>query len=384
MNRNLLLVSVSLFAWGIGEGMFIYFQPIYLQQLGASPLLIGAILGGMGIGMAITQIPAGYLGDRFGRLPLMWFSWGMGTISTAVMALANHLNLFVVGLLIYGATSFVMAPMNSYITHARGNWSIGRALTTASAAFNLGSVIGPMIGGTLAEESGLKMVYTVATGILLISTIMILFAQKQPIERHPKEEAKVHLTQNPRFLMMLGVLFLTILATYIPQPLTANFLQNVKGLSLSQIGTLGAIGSLGNAMLAIGFGTIHARIGFLVGQIAVLFASVIIWKGTGLPWYMLGYFFLGGFKICKSLSMALARPLIHAAQMGVAYGFMETVSSVAIIIAPPIAGYIYQIKPELVYPISAIVIALVFLISIRLIPHDHIGKEELLVTPERE
>lgn len=384
MNRNLLIISISLFTWGIGEGMFIYFQPIYLHQLGASPLLIGTILGGMGITMAVTQIPAGYIGDRFGRLPMLWISWGFGTISAGIMALSTNLNGFVFGLLLYGATSFVMAPMNSYITHARGKWTIGRALTTSSAAFNLGAVIGPMIGGTLAEDLGLKMVYTVATGVLVISTAMLSFAQKQPVEKHPSEVSRLSLTHNTRFITMLSLLFFTILCTYLPQPLTANFLQDVKGLNLSQIGTLGSIGSLGNAMLAIGLGTINARIGFLVGQIAVLLASVIIWKGTGLPWYMLGYFFLGGFKICKSLALALARPLIRASQMGVAYGFMEAVSSLAIIISPPIAGLIYQYKPEMIYPISAIIITLIFFISLRFIPHDHIVPEELLITPERD
>ena len=44
MNRNLLLVAISLFTWGVGEGLFIYFQPLYLQQWGADPLMIGAVL----------------------------------------------------------------------------------------------------------------------------------------------------------------------------------------------------------------------------------------------------------------------------------------------------------------------------------------------------
>ncbi len=49
MNRNLLLVALSLFTWGVGEGLFIYFQPIYLQQWGADPLMIGAVFGEWGL-----------------------------------------------------------------------------------------------------------------------------------------------------------------------------------------------------------------------------------------------------------------------------------------------------------------------------------------------
>ncbi len=67
-------MAASLLTWGIGEGMFFYFQPIYLQKLGASPIGIGSILGAIGLIMAFTQLPAGYLADRFGRRPLIWVS----------------------------------------------------------------------------------------------------------------------------------------------------------------------------------------------------------------------------------------------------------------------------------------------------------------------
>ena len=61
MSRDLILVAISLFTWGIGEGMFYMFQPLYLQQWGASPILIGALLGGMVLGM-IESFAGAYLG----------------------------------------------------------------------------------------------------------------------------------------------------------------------------------------------------------------------------------------------------------------------------------------------------------------------------------
>ena len=49
MSRDFILVIISLLTWGIGEGAFLYFQPIYLEELGASPLVVGSILGGVRI-----------------------------------------------------------------------------------------------------------------------------------------------------------------------------------------------------------------------------------------------------------------------------------------------------------------------------------------------
>jgi MFS transporter, DHA1 family, tetracycline resistance protein len=103
MTRDLKIVSASMLTWGIGEGMFFIFQPLYIQQLGADPILIGVILGINGLVMSLSQIPAGYLADKVGRRPLMWFSWICGLVSAWVMGLAPSLGFFVVGLLLYGS-----------------------------------------------------------------------------------------------------------------------------------------------------------------------------------------------------------------------------------------------------------------------------------------
>ena len=61
MNRSLIWLGSSLFLWGVGESMFLLFQPVYLQELGAGPIQIGAILGAFGAAMTLTHIPAGHL-----------------------------------------------------------------------------------------------------------------------------------------------------------------------------------------------------------------------------------------------------------------------------------------------------------------------------------
>ncbi|HEX2979686.1 MAG TPA: MFS transporter [Anaerolineaceae bacterium] len=356
MPRDLLLVTLSLFTWGIGEGMFIYFQSLYLQEWGANPVAIGAILGVSGIAMTVTQVPAGYLADRIGRRPVMWFSWILGAISTLIMALAGSLPVFVAGLVIYGLTSAVLAPMNSYITGARGKWSVGRALTWTSAMYNLGMVIGPTVGGIIAEKSSLHTVYWISAVIFMVSTAIILFVRSQPIEHHPAE-THTRLFQNRAFIGYLGVVFITILAIYLPQPLTPNFLQNERGLSLSAVGQMGSIASLGSAVITLAFGHLSPNRGYLLGQALVAVFAVFMWKGSGLLGFGLGYFFLGGYRLSRSMSIAQARSLIHPAEMGLAYGAIETVNASAFILGPIIAGIVYDWNPVGMYPLTLGLIA---------------------------
>src|SRR4030042_4175095 len=98
MNPALLWLGRWLFLWGIGESMFLLFQPVYLQELGAGPIEIGVILGAFGAAMTLTHIPAGHLSDRLGRRPMLIAAWLVGLLATLVMAVAYNLTFFVVGL----------------------------------------------------------------------------------------------------------------------------------------------------------------------------------------------------------------------------------------------------------------------------------------------
>jgi len=376
MNADLVLLSISLFTWGMGEAMFTYFQPIYLQQLGANTMTIALVFSFFGMAMMLAHIPAGYLADRIGRKPLLVAAWLAGLVAAWIMALAGNLPVFVAGMLFYGFTAFVSAPLNSYITSARGKLSVVRAMTLVSAAYNLGAVLGPVSGGWIAHRYSLQMVYVVSACVFIPSTIMLLFLRKQPRDIHDPAAPPASLWQNTRLLSFLGIIFLAMFMMYLPQPLTPRFLQNERGLSLENIGLLGSVGSLGNALLALLVGQFAARGGFLVVQVLVAAFSLLLWKGVGLPWYMLGYFLLGGFRSARSLIYAQIRPLIHPAQMGLAYGIAETFSALGVMLAPLLAGVLYTRDPALVYPVSLGLLGIMVILSGIFAPKDT-GKEEI-------
>jgi len=352
MKRDLLLVAIALFTWGIGESTYRLFQPLYLEQLGASPIIIGTILGGVGIAMTVFHIPAGYLADKFGRRMMMWTAWILGVLSGIIMAAARTLPVFTIGVLFYGITALVIAPMNSYITAARGTWSVTRAIAFTSAAYNIGAILGPLIGGVIGDRYGYPAMYFFATIIFGISTIFILFIKSQPVEELSPENNSTNSLKNRHFLGFLPIIFMANLAMYISQPLASNFLQNIHALTLSQIGILGSIGSLGSVTLSLGFGYLNAGIGFIISQIASIFFPLFLWRGNGISWFALGHFMLGGYRAARVMSIAQLRTFISSDKMGLAYGIAETISGFAIVIASILAGYFYEIMPERVFQIA--------------------------------
>ena len=364
MNRSLLFIALSLFTWGIGEGMFFNFSPIYMQELGSNPQQIGLILGAFGAAMAITHIPAGRLADRFGRRPLLITAWAMGLAAVVVMALARDLQLFVAGMLGYGLTAFVSSPLSSYVTAARGRWTVAGTLTLTTATFSFGMALGPALGGWIGDLYGLRTVYFVVAGIFALSNVVVQFIENQPLDRHDPESPPVGLLSNVRFLNFLVVVGLAVFAMYLSQPLTPNFLEGVRGLSLSEVGVVFTAGALGNALVSILLGRFPPRIGYPISQALVGLFALLMWQGAGLPLFALGYFLLGGFRAARPLALAQARELVHTSQMGLTYGTMETVTSIIFILTPPLAGFLFERDPFLVYPIAIGLIAFSVIISI--------------------
>lgn len=360
MSRDLILVAVSLITWGVGEGMFFFFQSLYLQELGADPLKIGGILGGVGLAMTVSYLPAGLLSDRIGRRPLIHSAWIIATCATALMALAKTLPVFTAGMILYGLTGFVTVPLNSYITAARGKLSVGRTLTLISASFNLGSILGPLLGGWVASQMGLQTNFRLAMIIFVLSTVVILFIRPQPVEMPTTGEihSSLRFLLDGRYLRYTALMFLVMFGLYLSQPLTPNFLQNERGVDLLRMGQLISARSVGIVLLSLTLGQLNARVGFLAAQAGMALFNLLIWLGTGFPLYLAGYMLMGSYITARSLAIAQSRALVRSNNMGAAYGFLETMMSLAIVLGPPLAGFLYELQAEWMYMVS---LALIFI-----------------------
>jgi MFS family permease len=297
----------------------------------------------------------------------MRLSWLTAASATWIMFFSRSLLAFTIGMVIYGLTAFVMSPLNSYVTAARGRWSVARAILLISACYNSGAIIGPLVGGYIGNHFGIRQIYLFAAIVFILSTIVIFKIEPQPIE--PRTEQTVGgLLKNQRYFGFLAVIFITMFAMFLPQPLTANYLQNEHALSLDMIGKLGSVGSLGNVVLSLLFGRMAARSGYLISQISVAAFAFILWRGTGMSWFAVGYFLLGGYRTARFLAIAQVRDLVSEANMGLAYGIIEAVAGVTTILAPLLAGLLYTDDPVRVYTVSIGLMIFSFIISARYLP----------------
>ena len=223
----------------------------------------------------------------------------------------------------------------------------------------------PIAGGLIGENFNLRTVYYVSGVIFTISSAIILMAGKQEVLAHPKRKGDAHLLQNRQFLGMLVMILFVMIAVTLPQPLAANFLQNQRDISLSSIGQLGSLGALGSVVMMLVLGQMQSGVAMLIGQVSLMGFSFLLWKGTGLIWYGLGYLFLGGYRLTRAMTVALVRPVVREREVGLAFGLVESLNSLATVIAPVLAGLLYDWKPISIFPASLIVLGVTFVLSLR-------------------
>lgn len=348
--RDLVTLAVCVLIWGLGEGLFIFFYPLALQRWDADPVQISVILSLLGVVMAVVQAPAGYLSDRFGTRPLIRAAMILGVAAAVLMAAAQSLPVFIAGLVAYTLTSFITAPINSYITSVRGHWSVQRGVTFVSGAFQTGAILGPILGGWIGQTAGLSVVFRYSAGFFLVATLIIFFIRRPPApEPQENDTPAASPLANPRFIGLLVMLFFTIIALSMPQQLTAMYLQDVHQLSLQQIGMTGTLAGIGTAGIMFALGNLRASTGMIVGQALVGLFALFLWRGQGPAAFYAGYLFVGGYRLYRSMALAAARPLVNAGDVGLAYGLLETGNALAVILAPLAAGFLYNQNPHAVY-----------------------------------
>lgn len=369
MNRDLILTALSLGIWGLGEGLFIYFQPLNLERLGAEPAAIGGILGAASLAMALAHIPAGYLSDKIGARPLMWVAWVIGFLATGIMAFSENLVIFVTGMLVYNFTAFVSSPMSSYITSKRGKLSVGRALTLTQGVYSLGMIAGPQIGGLIGNAYGLGNVYKVAFVIVSFSVLVIFFISRNQLEKdHSGTEQQVSITRNRLFMILLPMLAFITFVNFMPQTFSPNYLKNQQHLDLAVIGGLGSLGSLSNTVFMLVLGNMKPTLGLMLGQVLVGGFSMLLLFGTDLIWFQLGYLLLGSTRLGRAMAFAFARTFIRSNETGLAYGLIETLNGVAMFLASTVAGFLYESQPNSIYSVGLVLVVLSIVISAFMLP----------------
>ncbi|MBO6557212.1 MAG: TCR/Tet family MFS transporter [Pseudomonadales bacterium] len=223
-DRRFVLTVVFLTALidSIGFGIIMPVTPVLLMEVTGEGLSAAAVYGGwLMFAFAIMQfifMPVlGNLSDAYGRRPILLISLFALTINYVIMGFAESLLVLFIGRLISGIGSATFSTCNAYIADSTTPEERAQYFGLTGAAFGLGFVIGPALGGFLGEF-GSRVPFFATAGLIFFNFVLGLFFLPESLEKENRRKFEP-LRANPFSAMkqisqfrivfgIMGVMFL--------------------------------------------------------------------------------------------------------------------------------------------------------------------------------
>jgi len=365
MNRDARLVGLALLLWGFGEGLFFHIEPLYIAQLGATPVQIGGILAIANVVRGATYLPAGLIADRVPRKWVMVGGWITGLLGVLLVALARSWHGLIPGLMTYALSGYCIPVVNAYLAQAVGGSRVARTITAVFAGYAAGGIVSPAVGGWLAGLVSMRAVYFASALCFGVSTVAVAQVSPQPALERTVQAPRWRTLMNRRFVrfaLLTGLFFGTM---YLAFPLAPRIgaLGSFQALGITLFNpVLGRLAdgeereSRPRGLLGLGLG-LPVGLGLFWGSVVVLLLA------ASLPLLMVGYLLRGAYFGCRSLVQAGSTRLAHEADRGLLLGASETVIAVAQVVAPYLAGRLYAVGPSYPFVAALLLIPVALLIG---------------------
>jgi len=308
--RNLIVCWFGIFVASVGMSQIAPVLPLYIKHLGITNTASIAQLSGLAFG--ITYIIAaifspiwGYAADKYGRKPMILrASLGMAIV-IGTMGLAQNVYQLIGLRLLQGAITGYSTACTTLIATQTDKEHAGEALGTLSTASIAGSLLGPMIGGYIAETLGFQPVFFITGALLLISFITTALFIKESFTREDKKTLSLKETwssvpEKSLTITMFVTFFVLAVALYSVEPIITVYITQLSR-NTSHIALLAGLAfsasGLANIIAAPRLGRLSDKIGaHKVMLVALIIAGLIFIPQAFVknPWQLMGLRFLLG------------------------------------------------------------------------------------------
>jgi DHA1 family tetracycline resistance protein-like MFS transporter len=349
----LVIIFVTVFIDLLGFGIIIPLLPFYAESFGASALKIGLLGTSFSLMQFLFSPIWGRWSDRIGRKPIILVGLMGSCLSYLALALATSLPLVFFGRIIGGIAGANIPTAQAYIADITTPENRAKGMGMVGAAFGLGFIFGPAIGGLLSRISP-EAPFWFASALCLANFTAAWFLLPESRTANAATrglgqfEAFRHAMTKPALLLLLALYFLVTLAFSGFEATFALFSEARFGFTAS---TLGLVFMFIGVILALVQGALVGRVVKVIGEHRLVpLAIFAIAVGLGmLPfvWNVptllaaVGMLAVGmGFN-GPALTSMLSR-LADPDDQGGTLGLGSSLSSLGRVVGPAWGGYLYD------------------------------------------
>ena len=370
----LAILLSNIFIAFLGIGLIIPVMPSFMNLMHLNGKTMGYLVAVFAVAQLVTSPFAGRWVDRFGRKKIIVVGLFLFGISELIFGLGTNLAMLYLSRILGGISAACIMPgVTAYVADITSPKERPKAMGYLSAAISTGFIIGPGIGGFIAEI-GIRMPFFAAAGIAFLACLISIFILKEPLSKEELADLAAHSKHTnffsdfrkslqPLYFIPFIIAFVLAFGLSAYESVFSLFTDHKFGFTPADIALIITISSIFGVVvqvflfgrlvdwlgekkliqLCLVAGAVLAVISALVsGFIAVLVVACLI--------------FLAFDLLRPALTTFLSRSA--GKEQGFVAGMNSTYTSLGNIIGPALGGILFDINIELPYLFAGLIIAI--------------------------
>ena len=397
-NAAIGFIFITLLIDVIGFGIIIPVMPALIGELGHASVSEASKIGGwLLFAFAITQFCfspfIGNLSDRYGRRPVLLASLFGFAVDYVFLAFAPSIAWLFVGRIVAGITGASFTAASAYIADISSPEDRAKNFGMIGAAFGLGFIIGPAIGGLLGSF-GTRVPFMVAAVLCMLNFLYGYFILPESLKKENRRKFEWrrtipgvslwNLRKYPALSGLVIAMFLVYLGSHAVQSNWSFFtIERFKwspgmiGISLAVVGLL--VGGVQAGLTRV----VNPKLGNEKSiYIGLLFYTLgmLLFAFASQSWMMFVFlipYCLGG--ICGPALQSIMAGYVPANEQGALQGSLAGLMSATTIIGPPLMtntfAYFTDKTHAVYFPGSSFLLGAVFMLSSAIVAYVALHKQ---------
>lgn len=296
----------------------------------------------------------GRIGDKYGRKNILIMSASGLAVSVLLMGFATSVwQLFLLRFIMGVFTGFI--PMSqALISTQTPKEDAGRVLGTLQTGSVTGTLMGPLLGGVIADIFSYSTAFKVVSFTIFLSAILVLvgikemkmtITNKKEKPSYTMKEVVSHIVQSPVLLIVMLTSALVQIAHFSIQPILSLYVAEINGVANIAFfsGLAFSAAGLGNLLFARRWGILGDKIGYIKVLIVLLFMAGLVYFPIAFVaslWQLLIFRFFLGIAIggVDPVRMAFLRQEAPLSMQGEVIGYNTSLRFLGNMIGPALGG----------------------------------------------
>ncbi len=362
-NMTLTILLGNLFIAFLGIGLVIPVLPTIMNELNLSGSVVGNLVAAFAIMQLLVSPIAGRWVDKFGRKKMIVYGLLIFSLSELLFGLAKTVEVLFVSRFLGGiSAAFVMPAVTAFIADITTMDTRPKALGYMSAAISTGFIIGPGLGGFLAEI-GSRVPFFTAAGFALFAAVLSMITLREPVRDHEEvgteQKAGIKRIFIPKYFFAFMIILITSFGLAVFESLFSLFVDHKFAFTPKDIAIVITGGAIIGAIAQVIF---FDRLIKYLGEIGLIrycliLSVVLVFLMTTVNSYyhilLVTFIIFVGFDLIRpAVTSYLSK--IAGNEQGFVGGMNSMFTSIGNVLGPIIGGFLFDIDLDYPYYFSSI------------------------------